>query len=62
MGREAHHDCVAFYYAKIGEKRNRELEDQLRRAEVHILICTDAVGMVSGVSCDSVISLRLAWL
>ena len=60
IGREACHDCVAFYHAKIGEKRKRELEEKLRRGEVRILICTDAVRMVSGVSCDNVISLRLA--
>lgn len=44
---ETRHDCVAFYHAKVGEKRKRELEEKLRKGEVRILICTDAVGMVS---------------
>ena len=39
-------DCIAFYHAKIGEKRKRELEEQLRTGHIHILVCTDAVGMV----------------
>lgn len=38
--------CVAFYHAKVGEKRKRELEDDLRTGEIRILVCTDAVGMV----------------
>ena len=38
--------CIAFYHAKIGEKRKRELEEKLRRGKIHILVCTDAVGMV----------------
>jgi superfamily II DNA helicase RecQ len=38
--------CIAFYHAKIGEKRKRELEGMLRRGEIRILVCTDAVGMV----------------
>lgn len=38
---------VAYYHAKVGEKRKRHLEQQLRLGIVHILICTDAVGMVS---------------
>jgi superfamily II DNA helicase RecQ len=40
-------DCIAFYHAKIGEKRKRELEEKLRSGEIRILVCTDAVGMVS---------------
>jgi superfamily II DNA helicase RecQ len=39
-------DCIAFYHAKIGKKRKRELEEKLRFGEVRILVCTDAVGMV----------------
>jgi Superfamily II DNA helicase len=38
--------CIAFYHAKIGEKRKRELEEKLRMGEIRILVCTDAVGMV----------------
>ena len=38
--------CIAFYHARIGEKRKRELEEKLRKGEIHILVCTDAVGMV----------------
>ena len=38
--------CIAFYHAKVGEKRKRELEEKLRRGEIRILVCTDAVGMV----------------
>jgi len=38
--------CVAFYHAKIGESRKRELEEKLRTGDVRILVCTDAVGMV----------------
>ena len=40
--------CIAFYHAKIGAKRKRELEELLRRGEIRILVCTDAVGMVNG--------------
>jgi superfamily II DNA helicase RecQ len=38
--------CIAFYHARIGEKRKRQLEEMLRQGEIHILVCTDAVGMV----------------
>ncbi|KAG6814800.1 hypothetical protein H0H93_012209, partial [Arthromyces matolae] len=38
-------DCVAFYHARIGEKRKRELEEKLRNGEIRVLFCTDAVGM-----------------
>jgi superfamily II DNA helicase RecQ len=38
--------CIAFYHAKIGAKRKRQLEEMLRRGEIRILVCTDAVGMV----------------
>lgn len=41
-------DCVAFYHARVGDKRKRELEGKLVKGEVRILCCTDAVGMVSG--------------
>lgn len=40
-------DCVAFYHAKIGRQQKRDLEEKLRKGEVRILVCTDAVGMVS---------------
>lgn len=39
-------DCIAFYHAKIGEKRKRELEEKLRTGGIRILVCTDAIGMV----------------
>lgn len=39
-------ECIAFYHARLGEKRKRELEEMLRKGEIRILICTDAVGMV----------------
>lgn len=38
---------IAFYHAKIGAHRKRELEEKLRAGEIRILLCTDAVGMVS---------------
>ena len=38
--------CIAFYHARIGEKRKRELEEKLRTGEIRVLVCTDAVGMV----------------
>lgn len=38
---------IAFYHAKVGAKRKRELEEKLRNGTIRILICTDAVGMVS---------------
>ena len=38
--------CIAFYHARIGEKRKRELEEKLRTGEIQVLVCTDAVGMV----------------
>ncbi|KAJ6579905.1 P-loop containing nucleoside triphosphate hydrolase protein, partial [Mycena sp. CBHHK59/15] len=37
--------AIAFYHAKIGTARKRELERMLRDGEVRILCCTDAVGM-----------------
>ena len=46
LTQEARHDCVAFYHAKVGEARKRELERMLREGKVRILVCTDAVGMV----------------
>jgi len=39
-------DCIAFYHAKVGTKRKRELEELLREGKIRILVCTDAVGMV----------------
>jgi superfamily II DNA helicase RecQ len=38
--------CIAFYHAKVGNKRKREMEEMLQRGEIRILFCTDAVGMV----------------
>ncbi|KIM72970.1 hypothetical protein PILCRDRAFT_15631 [Piloderma croceum F 1598] len=38
-------ECIAFYHAKIGAKRKRELEEMLRKGQIQILVCTDAVGM-----------------
>lgn len=39
--------CIAFYHAKVGAKRKREMEELLDEGVIRILICTDAVGMVS---------------
>lgn len=44
---------IAFYHARIGEKRKRMLEEMLQRGEVRVLVCTDAVGMVSKFKPDS---------
>ena len=38
--------CIAFYHAKVGNKRKREMEEMLQRGEIRILFCTDAVCMV----------------
>lgn len=38
---------VTFYHALIGEKHKCEIEEKLARGEIWILLCTDAVGMVS---------------
>ncbi|KIO18612.1 hypothetical protein M407DRAFT_83734, partial [Tulasnella calospora MUT 4182] len=38
-------DAIAFYHARVGEKRKRELEAKLSGGGVWILCCTDAVGM-----------------
>ncbi|KAJ6604921.1 P-loop containing nucleoside triphosphate hydrolase protein [Mycena sp. CBHHK59/15] len=38
-------DCIAFYHAKIGQAQKRHLEERLRKGEIRILFCTDAVGM-----------------
>jgi superfamily II DNA helicase RecQ len=43
-------ECIAFYHAKIGAKRKHELEEMLRKGEVQILVCTDAVGIVRHLS------------
>lgn len=40
-------DCISFYHAKVGAKRKRELEELLQQGKICIMICTDAVGMVS---------------
>lgn len=44
---------IAFYHARIGEKRKQMLEEMLQRGEVRVLVCTDAVGMVSKFKPDS---------
>lgn len=50
-------ECVAFYHAKVGPKRKRELEAMLAAGKVRILCCTDAVGMVSFVFCVAIMYL-----
>lgn len=40
-------NTIVYYHAKIGQKRKRNLEEGLRKGKVRIMICTDAVGMVS---------------
>ncbi|KAJ7178870.1 P-loop containing nucleoside triphosphate hydrolase protein [Mycena crocata] len=37
--------AIAFYHAKIGTVRKREIERLLCEGKIHILCCTDAVGM-----------------
>ncbi|KAJ7171796.1 P-loop containing nucleoside triphosphate hydrolase protein [Mycena crocata] len=37
--------AIAFYHAKIGTPRKREIERLLREGKIRILCCTDAVGM-----------------
>ncbi|KAJ6622443.1 P-loop containing nucleoside triphosphate hydrolase protein [Mycena sp. CBHHK59/15] len=37
--------AIAFYHAKVGTARKRELECMLKEGTVRILCCTDAVGM-----------------
>ena len=41
------HEAIAYYHALIGADRKREIEEKLKRGEIRILFCTDAVGMVS---------------
>lgn len=50
--------CIAFYHAKIGEKRKRELEEKLQTGEIRILVCTDAVGMVRHVTIKTMSKVR----
>ncbi|KAJ7869594.1 P-loop containing nucleoside triphosphate hydrolase protein [Mycena olivaceomarginata] len=38
-------DCISFYHAKVGQAQKRNLEEQLRKGEIRVLFCTDAVGM-----------------
>lgn len=38
---------IAYYHSLLGNDRKRSLEERLRKGEVRILVCTDAVGMVS---------------
>jgi superfamily II DNA helicase RecQ len=49
--------CIAFYHARIGKRQKWELEEMLRRGEIRVLVCTDAVGMVCIVEMKSVICL-----
>ncbi|PCH34551.1 hypothetical protein WOLCODRAFT_91164 [Wolfiporia cocos MD-104 SS10] len=38
-------EAIAFYHAKIGNNRKRDLERRLQDGKVRILVCTDAMGM-----------------
>lgn len=38
---------IVFYHAKIGTTRKREIEEELRKGNIRVAVCTDAVGMVS---------------
>ncbi|KAF9472426.1 hypothetical protein BDN70DRAFT_970895 [Pholiota conissans] len=38
-------DCIAFYYALIGEKRKRKIEELLGKGDIRVLFCTEALGM-----------------
>jgi len=40
-------EMIAFYHALIGKKRKHEIKEKLAQGEIHLLFCTDAVGMVS---------------
>lgn len=46
------HGAIAYYHAKIGQKKKRRLEERLRNGDIRIMICTDAVGMVSNFPLD----------
>lgn len=37
---------IAYYHAKIGSGRKREIEQSLRDGKVRIVVCTEAMGMV----------------
>lgn len=39
-------DFIVYYHAKISASDKRDIEERLRRGEVRIIVCTDAVGMV----------------
>ena len=52
-------NCIAFYHAKVGSKRKCEIEEGLKKEEIHILLCTDAVGMVCCNMCN--ISCIILW-
>lgn len=38
---------IAYYHALVGQKEKRSIEERLCKGEVRILVCTDAIGMVS---------------
>ncbi|KLO06626.1 P-loop containing nucleoside triphosphate hydrolase protein [Schizopora paradoxa] len=40
-------ESIAFYHAKVGPAQKALIEERLQKGEVRILVCTDAVGMVS---------------
>ncbi|KAJ7064172.1 P-loop containing nucleoside triphosphate hydrolase protein, partial [Mycena amicta] len=44
-------ELVAFYHAKVGPKRKRELEEMLAAGKIRILCCTDALGMGYDMRC-----------
>ena len=39
-------ECIAFYHAKIGSARKREIEILLQEGKIRIVVCTEAMGMV----------------
>lgn len=47
QGIEGAEQGIVFYHTKIGSKRKREIEEGIRNGTVRLLVCTDAVGMVS---------------
>jgi superfamily II DNA helicase RecQ len=48
-------DCIAFYHAKIRQAQKHNLEERLRKGEIRILFCTDAVGMVCQLSLNALL-------
>lgn len=39
-------DCIAYFHALIGEDRKSQLVEHVTRGTVHVLYCTEALGMV----------------